>query len=190
MPAGYWRQEGGQIWLQHWVLPLYKEKAKWLAKSWRGVHLTAQLARASERFLQRAFATFFYSSLVSGEHQFAYKPGRGARDALALLVLTWVAGFDKGYKYAVYCSDVSGAFDRVRAGRLLKKLQAAGVPLKWLKVFQSWLRQRAARVAVGGELSDAMVLMDMVVPRHSLGTSILERFFWRLEASSTEEGLY
>ena len=56
---------------------------------------------------QKAFGRFFYGDLVSGEHQFAYKPGRGARDALALLVLTWISGFDKGDKFAVYHSATS-----------------------------------------------------------------------------------
>ena len=69
--------------------------------------MTAQLAKATERLLQKTFATFFYSSSVSGEEQFAYKPRRGARDALALLVLTWTAGFDRGYKCAVYRDDTS-----------------------------------------------------------------------------------
>ena len=76
---------------------------------------------------------------------------------MALLVLTWIAGFDRGYKYAVYCADVSGAFDRVSAERLLKKLKALGVPEQWLNLFQSWLRERPARVAVGGVLSAAML---------------------------------
>ena len=166
-----------EVWLVHWVLPLYKKKAKWKPENYRGVHLTAQIAKATERFLQSSFSSFFYSDLVSGEHQFAYKPGRGARDALALLVLTWIAGFDKGYKYAVYCSDVSGAFDRVSADRLLKKLQAAGVPKKWLNLFQSWLRKRTAQVAVGGVLSNAMVLKDMVFQGTVWGPQLWNAFF-------------
>ena len=177
-----------EVWLEHWVIPLYKRKAKWQPGNYRGVHLTAQLAKAAERFLQKAFAHFFYSNPVSGEHQFAYKPGRGARDALALLVLTWIAGFDKGYKYALYCSDVSGAFDRVSAEQLVKKLQAAGVPTKWLNLFRSWLRERPAKVAVGGVLSVAMVLRDMVFQGTVWGPQLWNAFFCDASRAVREKG--
>ena len=166
-----------ELWLQHWVIPLHKRKTTWQPGNYRGVHLTAQLAKATERFLQRAFCHFFYSEPVSGVNQFAYKPLRGARDALALLVLTWISGFDKGLKFAVYCADVSGAFDRVRADRLLEKLKAAGVPEKWLQVFRSWLRERTARVAVGGSFSDAMLLRDMVFQGTVWGPQFWNAFF-------------
>ena len=92
------------MWLKHWIIPLHKRNATWLSKNYRGVHLTAQLAKVTERYLQKAFAQFFYSPLVTGKNQFAYKPLRGARDVLALLVLTWIQGFDAGLKFALYCN--------------------------------------------------------------------------------------
>ena len=48
-----------------------------------------------------------------GPNQFAYLPGKGARDALAVMVLTWLNGMCGGLKFGLYCSDVSGAFDKV-----------------------------------------------------------------------------
>ena len=62
----------------------------------------------------------------------------------------------------MYCSDVSGAFDRVKAERLVEKLRQKGVPEKWVKLFESWLRERKAIVIVGKELLLAMLLFDMV----------------------------
>ena len=119
---------------------------------------------------------------MSGENQFAYKPFRGARDALALLVLTWVHGFDNGLKFAVYCADVSGAFDRVSSVRLLQKLEAVGVPQEWVRVFSSWLRERPARVAVGGVFSEVIPLRDMVFQGTVWGPQLWNTFFadaWR-----------
>ena len=66
-----------------------------------------------ERLLQCGFGSFLSSAECAGENQFAYRKQRGARDLLALLVLTWLLGFDRGYKFLLYCSDVSGAFDKV-----------------------------------------------------------------------------
>ena len=77
-------------------------------------------------------------------------------------MLTWLKGFGFAKKYAVYCSDVSGAFDRVRVERLVAKLKAKGVSDRWLQLFASWLRERPARVVVGGKLSREVVLKDMV----------------------------
>ena len=65
-------------------------------------------------------------------------------------------------KFALYCSDVSGAFDRVRCERLLEKLRAKGVCERWLTLFRSWLRERPAKVAVNGKFSDEIKLRDMV----------------------------
>ena len=60
------------------------------------------------------------------------------------------------------CSDVSGAFDKVSAERLLGKLRAKGVPPALVGVVASWLGRRAAVVIVDGASSREMVLSDMV----------------------------
>eukprot|EP00969_Alexandrium_andersonii_P182986 8085360-Alexandrium_andersonii.AAC.1 len=67
-----------------------------------------------------------------------------------------------GFRVAVYCADVSGAFDRVSSGRLLAKLASAGVHLRILRVLQSWLAPRSARVIVRGSESDLLDVRDMV----------------------------
>ena len=91
--------------------------------------------------------------LAFGPHQFAYTPERGARDALANLVLVWITGLLEGLKIAVYCSDVSGAFDRVKADRLVYKLRAKQVHPLMVEVLKAWLRSRRATVVVGGKSS-------------------------------------
>ena len=141
---------------------MFKRGATWKAGNYRGVHLTAQLGKAAERFLQFSFCSHLAGDFCSGENQFAYKTERGARDALAYLVLTWLSGFGRSKKFVLYCSDVAGAFDRVRVERLLAKLRAKGVTEKWVKLFASWLRERPAQVVVGGKTSKEMVLKNMV----------------------------
>ena len=53
--------------------------------------------------------------------------GRPGRDAIAFMTLSWISGFNDGKKFGVYCSDVSGAFDRVPSGRVIAKLAAKGL---------------------------------------------------------------
>ena len=78
---------------------------------------------------------------------------------------------------ALYCSDVSGAFDRVRAERLLAKLKANGVHDKMLAVLTSWLQTRAARVCVDGSFSDSFPLSDMVFQGTVLGPPLWNCFY-------------
>ena len=40
-------------WRMHWVVPIYKRGTVYLSKNYRGVHLTAQLAKVVERLLCR-----------------------------------------------------------------------------------------------------------------------------------------
>ena len=73
-----------------------------------------------------------------GESQYAYHPKRGARDAVLLYVATWLKMVNDGKKIGVYCSDVSGAFDRVCGARLLNKLASLGLHRDLYGVVKSW----------------------------------------------------
>ena len=77
-----------ETWLTRWVLPLYKRKAVWQANNYRGVHLTAQLFKATKKLLLHQFREYLTSFTCMGDKQFAYKQKRDARDALAFLALT------------------------------------------------------------------------------------------------------
>ena len=124
--------------------------------------MTAQIAKVLERFIGLVFLTTLTSAQSIGENQFAYRKERGARDALAYLMLAWLAAFREKASIALYMSDVSGAFDRVSVARLMSKLRARGAPEDILAVIESWLRKKRAHVIVSGEQSEAMCLEDMV----------------------------
>ena len=150
------------IWLQHWVVPLHKKKSVYDPKNYRGIHLTAQLSKVVERLLKGLVVPYISRTVAYGPNQFAYTTGRGARDALAMLVLKWIVALAQGKRIAVYCSDVSGAFDRVSADRLVAKLKAKKLHHQIIKVLASWLRQRTARIVVGGAMSVEMILKDKI----------------------------
>ena len=116
------------LWMIHWVVPLFKRKSVYDDANYRGIHLTSQISNVVERVIAFLFVPQLISSGAFVRNQFAYMPERGARDALAQLVLTWICLFWKKRKVAVYCSDVSGAFGKVDSRRLTQKLRARGVP--------------------------------------------------------------
>ena len=79
-----------QIWMKHWLAPLYKKKIVYDPGNYRGIHLPAQLSRVVERLFKMLYYPYLASCSAFGPSQFACATGRGARDALAILALTWV----------------------------------------------------------------------------------------------------
>lgn len=140
-------------WKEHWVVPVFKTKSVYDPGNYRGIHLTSQISKVAKRIIASLFMPQLICSGAFGRNQFAYMPERGARDALAQRVLAWISLLSQRRKIAVYCSDVSGAVDKVNSRRLLRKLRAHGVPDAILLVIQSWLYERKARVAVSGKCS-------------------------------------
>jgi len=139
--------------------------------------MTAQLAKVLERFLGLIFLPTLACEKSTGMNQFAYTKGRGARDALAYLVLSWLQAFREKSSVALYMSDVSGAFDRVSTKRLISKLRARGMPDDVLQVVESWLRRREAEVIVGGVASNRMTLENMVFQGTVWGPSLWNVFY-------------
>ena len=72
------------------------------------------------------------------------------------MALTWLSGFQRRMKFALYYSDVSGVFDRVNTRRMIDKLRAKGVRDDVFKVFEAWLAERKAVVVCGREQEDAI----------------------------------
>jgi hypothetical protein len=169
--------EWPRSWMIHWIVPLYKKKGVFDPNNYRGVHLTSQLSKVVERLVKVMMMPFVTRSLACGPNQFAYTPGRGARDVLALLMILWLQALADGKKIAVYCSDVSGAFDRVAANRLTDKLNGKKLHTKLVKILASWLQQRTSRVVVGGAHSKEMLIKDMVFQGTVLGPTLWNLFF-------------
>ena len=95
---------------------------------------------------------------------------------IAYLVMSWLLAFASNQKIALYCSDVSGAFDRVKS-RLMEKLRSAGLHPKLVRVLDSWLKDRRANVVIGGSMSQPIFMRDMVYQGTVLGPLLWNIFF-------------
>ena len=96
---------------------------------------------------------------------------------MAYLVICWIDALAAGKKVATYCSDVSGAFDKVSTQRLIAKLKAQKVHPDLLAVIASWLRQRTALVVSGGKFSNPLTLKDMLFQGTVWGPNLWNAFF-------------
>ena len=92
MRTGEWPN----LWKNHWVYPLHKKKSKSERDNYRGVHLTSQLSKVTERVLGRTFLPYLERIGAAGPCQFAYRKNRGLQDALAYLMMSWISSLSKG----------------------------------------------------------------------------------------------
>ena len=112
---------------------------------------------------KKQFVPFLIKNLSFGPNWLACTQERGALDALAHMVLACLMALAKGGKVAIYCSDVSGAFDRVRVDRFAEKQKAEKLHPAIVGVISSWVRDRKTHVVVGGERSVEILLEDVVL---------------------------
>ena len=90
--------------------------------NYRGVHLTPQVSKVVERIIGQTFLPWTSANEKMGRHQYAYTEKRLHKDALAINVVKWLHSLENQELVGLYCSDVFGAFDRVRSSRMKAKL--------------------------------------------------------------------
>ena len=85
--------------------------------------------------------------------------------------------FEEGKSAGLYCSDVSGAFDRVSKQRLVAKLRASGLPDCLVAFLSSWLDDRVSKVIVSGSHSAEAILANSVYQGTVLGPPLWNLFY-------------
>ena len=106
--------------------------------NYRGVHLTAILAKTAERCIGQRLISHLQRRAF-GEYQWAFTPKLSSRDLVTALVMTWILAIAMGKKIAAYLSDITGAFDRVSKDYLMAKLYAAGVGTVYFNFLNAYL---------------------------------------------------
>ena len=164
-------------WRTHWIHPLYKKKSRADGNNYRGVHLTPQISKVVERVVGCVFLPWANRVGLFGENQYAYSTRRSHRDALAVNICNWLRSLDNGCAVGLYCSDVSGAFDRVRCDRLVEKLEVSGLHRNVVRLLASWLEDRESSVVVCGAKSDPTELANSVFQGTVLGPPLWNIFY-------------
>ena len=166
-----------ECWRKHWVHSIYKKGSKAEAKNYRGVHLTPQLPKIVERAIGTLLLPWLEKQQAFGPHQYAYGKGRGYKDVLVINVCSWLLAMEQGDLVGLYCSDVSGAFDRVSRPRLVSKLELLGLHPSLSAFLASWLEDRVSEVVVGGQCSLQETLCDSVFQGTVLGPPLWNCFY-------------
>ena len=164
-------------WRTHWIHPLYKKKSRADGNNYRGVHLTPQISKVVERVVGCVFLPWANRVGLFEENQYAYSTRRSHRDALAVNICNLRRFLDNGCAVGLYCSDVSGAFDRVRCDRLVEKLEVSGLHRNVVRLLASWLEDRESSVVVCGAKSDPTELANSVFQGTVLGPPLWNIFY-------------
>ncbi len=175
-------------WRTHWVHPLHKRKSRADANNYRGVHLTAQLSKIVERAIGSVFIPWAENMELYGPNQYAYAKGKGHKDTLTVNVCSWILAMEQGQMVGLYCSDVSGAFDRVERDRLCEKLRVSGLHPKVVAFLASWLEDRVSRVVLGGVHSPDEPLTNSVFQGTVLGSPLWNLFYSDARRAVTTRG--
>ena len=88
--------------------------------------------------------------MLQGPNKYAYAKGRRNQDTLTVNVCNWILSMEQGHMIGLYCSNVSGAFDRVDRERLCEKLPVSGLHPTVIAFLISWSEDRLCRVVLGG----------------------------------------
>ncbi len=170
-------QRWPSCWRLHWIHGIHKRGPKAHATNYRGVHLTPQLSKVVERAVGSMVLPWLECTQAYGPSQFAYTKGRGYKDVLAVNICHWLLSLEQGLAIGLYCSDVSGAFDRVSNARLGDKLDHLGLHAEALGFLKSWLEDRGSQVVLGGATSPLEALANSVFQGTVLGPPLWNVFF-------------
>ena len=92
---------------------IHKRGLNALGKNYRGAHLTSQFSKVVERAIGSLLLPWLECTEAYGFNQYAYTKRRGDKDVVTVDVCSWLLLLEQGLAVGVFCSDVSGAFDRV-----------------------------------------------------------------------------
>jgi hypothetical protein len=90
---------------------------------------------------------------LTGKSQHGFKKGKSTVTALKEIQNQIATKIDQGQYVAMGSLDLSAAFDVVNIDLLITRLTTLGLPLDWMSLLESWLRDRAAFVEVSVDRS-------------------------------------
>ena len=171
------------------MIPLCKRLSPADCSHYRVVHLTTLFSKIAERIIGGPICDFLEKSGTRGNEQFAYRKNHSSSDMLALILCTWCFAFHSKTKIGVFCSDIKGAFDRVKTEVLIQKCWHYGVPARAIAFLEVYLAERSAKVVVGGSFSEAFPLKNQVFQGTVLGPKLWNIFFADIQKRTFPSGL-
>lgn len=118
---------------------------------YRPISITPILSKIFERLLAKRLNTFAECHNLFPSHQFGFRKGLGACDAILTITNRVQKALDSGSEARMVGLDFSAAFDRVNHKALIFKLQNLGIGGPFLNILIEFLTDRKQRVVADGQ---------------------------------------
>lgn len=150
------------------VVPVYKSGSKDQVTNYRPISLLSSISKILEKIINKRLVNYLEDKLILSRTQFGFRPKISTADAVHHLTNYLVQELDKGKHTIGIFLDLAKAFDTVSIPILLRKLELLGIRDSQLKLFTSYLEQRAQCVRLGSVLSDEQENTSFGVPQGSI----------------------
>ena len=149
------------------IIPIYKKGDPTDCSNYRPIAILPVFSKVLEATMLTRIMCFLHQQQILHENQYGFRKGRSTTDAVrSMLNLVWDAMENGEDTQAIMC-DLSKAFDCVRHGNLLDKLESYGIRGQPLRLLKSYLHGRRQGVYAEGELS-SLVNIDIGVAQGTL----------------------
>ena len=168
-----------QMWRRATIIPLLKAgKPAGQLASFRPVSLTSCVVKTMERMVGDRLYHIAETSGMFSDLQAGFRRGRSCEDQILKMVQAIEDGFQKKEmeRSVLVMLDYSKAYDKVWQQRLLLSLADKGIPMKFVKWIEAFLRNRLARVRYQDATSKVRV-MRQGLPQGAVLSPLLFLFF-------------
>ena len=128
------------------VIPLYKNKEKFLVTNYRPISLLVTISKVLEKIIYKRTYGFLCSTGQLYQSQYGFRTGHSCENAISELVGTIAKNKEQKKSTVGVFIDLSKAFDTLNHSMLLQKMERyviRGCAFKW---FTSYLNERKMRV--------------------------------------------
>ena len=135
-----------KLWSLSKIKPIYKSGVANDPNNYRGISLSSCMGKVFTSILSKRIASWAENNHILCDEQFGFRTGRRTSDAVYILHSLIQSQILK--KKQLYCCfiDFKQAFDTIPHSQLWLRLQQTGIPLKIVKLLQSYYLQAASCV--------------------------------------------
>ncbi|XP_037029672.1 uncharacterized protein LOC119069658 [Bradysia coprophila] len=157
------------------LTPVYKSGRKTDVTNYRGVNVMPNLAKVFERVVFMQMKLVIPHDIELSQH--AFIPGRNIESNLMELSVVAHDAFDQNAQLDTFNVDISKAFDKVAAMKLIRKMAMFPISNSLLLWFISYLTSRVQYVLIGKDRSKTFIVLSGVGQGSILGVFLFLMFF-------------